>query len=183
MEGEDKLLTRFAQLMDDQTHEPTKKEVSAVVTKYYAQQKKNKKAADAGAGADEQKAKRAPTAYNIFFKEQMAILKDKETDLPKEECMTAKAKMAYVADLWKAKKGGDEKFVEALENPADGGDASDDDAADSVPVVPEPVAKTTQSQAQKPATAALPAKNDTKSKFAGKSTGGGGGGAKAGKNM
>ena len=178
MEGEDKLLARFAQLMDDQTHEPTKKEVSAVVTKYYAQQKKNKKTADAGAGADEQKAKRAPTAYNIFFKEQMAILKEKETDLPKDDCMTAKAKMAYVADLWKTKKGGEEKFVEALEDP-DGGDASGDDAADSAPVVPEPVAKTS-AQTQKPA-AAAPQKNDTKPKFGGKS--GGGGGAKAGKGM
>lgn len=174
MEGEDKLLARFAQLMDDQTHEPTKKEVSAVVTKYYAQQKKNKKTADAGAGADEQKAKRAPTAYNIFFKEQMAILKEKETDLAKDDCMTAKAKMAYVADLWKTKKGGEEKFVEALEDP-DGGD----DAADSAPVVPEPVAKTS-AQTQKPA-AAAPQKNDAKPKFGGKS--GGGGGAKAGKGM
>lgn len=182
MDGEDKLLTRFAQLMDDQSHEPTKKEVSAVVTKYYAQQKKTKKTADAGAGADEQKAKRAPTAYNIFFKEQMAILKTSEADKPKEDCMTAKAKMAYVAELWKTKKGGgDEKFVEANEDPIDGGDdESDDDAAPVAPVAPEPVAKTS-AKPTKPTTA-LPPKNDDKSKFGGK-TGGGGGNAKPGKGM
>jgi hypothetical protein len=176
MDGEDKLLARFAKLMDDQTHEPTKKEVSAVVTKYYAQQKKNKKT-DAGAGADEQKAKRAPTAYNIFFKEQMAILKETEANMAKEDCMTAKAKMAYVADLWKTKKGGDDKFVEAPEDPHE---SSDDEPAAPEPE-PVPVAKT---NASKPA-AAVPPKNDTKSKFGGKPGGGGGkaaggGGAKGG---
>lgn len=176
MDGEDKLLSRFAQLMEDQTHEPTKKEVSGVVTKYFAQQKKTKKAAGAGAGADEQKAKRAPSAYNIFFKEQMAVLKEKEAGKEKDDCMTAKAKMTYVADLWRktAKKGGDENFVEAPENPDDA-HSSDDEA-----VVPEPVAKTT-AQPSKPATAAVPPKPDTKSKFGGKA--GGGGNAKTGKGM
>ena len=139
MDGEDKLLSRFAQLMEDQTHEPTKKEVSGVVTKYFAQQKKTKKAAGAGAGADEQKAKRAPSAYNIFFKEQMAVLKEKEAGKEKDDCMTAKAKMTYVADLWRktAKKGGDENFVEALENPDDA-HSSDDEAAEQEPVARRP---------------------------------------------
>jgi hypothetical protein len=36
--------------------------------------------------------------YNIFFKEQMAILNKKNTD------MTALQKMEYIADLWRAKK-------------------------------------------------------------------------------
>lgn len=178
MDGEDKLLSRFAQLMEDQTHEPTKKEVSAVAAKYFAQKKKTKKTAGAAAGADEQKAKRAPSAYNMFFKEQMAILKEKEAGKDKNDCMTAKAKMTYVADLWRktAKKGGDDDFVEAPEDPDDA-HSSDDEKPEPEP---QPVAKTT-AQPPKPA-AAIPPKNEPKSKFVGK-PGGGGGNAKNGKGM
>ena len=139
MDGEDKLLSRFAQLMEDQTHEPTKKEVSGVVTKYFAQQKKTKKAAGAGAGADEQKAKRAPSAYNIFFKEQMAILKDSEKDMNKDDCMTAKAKMAHVAALWKAKK--EDKFEEALSEPEPEANSDGEEVVEVEVEVPEPPKK------------------------------------------
>jgi hypothetical protein len=38
MEDQNKLLERFAKLMEEQTEEPSKKEVAAVVTKFYAQQ-------------------------------------------------------------------------------------------------------------------------------------------------
>ena len=161
MDDQDKLYARFAKLMDDQTNEPTKKEVAAVVTKFYTQLKKDKKAVGAAA-VDENKPKRAPTAYNIFFKEQMAILKDKEKDLPKDDCMTAKAKMAHVAELWKAKK--EEHFEEAPEEL----EPEAEEAEEEPELVPEPV---------KPEV-----KNEPKAKFGGGGgKGGGGGAAKFGK--
>ena len=143
MENQDKLYARFAKLMDDQTNEPSKKEVSAVATKYFTQLKKDKKA-NGAAAVDENKPKRAPTAYNIFFKEQMAVLKDKEKDLSKEDCMTAKAKMAYVADLWKAKKEdtfeeAPEEPEEAPEEPEEAQEEAHEEAPKEVVVVPEPV--------------------------------------------
>ena len=164
-QNQDKFLARFAKMMEEQTVEPTKKDVSTAVAKFYAQQKKNKKANDGAAGG-ENKPKRAPTAYNIFFKEQMAILKEKETGMSKDECMTAKAKMAHVAELWKAKK--DDHFEEAPEELVSEPE-SDKDEPEPEPVKVEPV------------------KQEPKAKFTGAAKGngnkfGGGGGAKGGKN-
>lgn len=130
MGDQDKLLDRFAKLMEEQTDEPSKKDVAAVVTKFYALKKKSVKA-----NGDENKPKRAPTAYNVFFKAQMAILKESEQGIDKDECMTAKAKMAHVAALWKAKK--EDKFEEALSEPE-----ANSDGEEVVEVeVPEPPKK------------------------------------------
>ena len=107
---EDKLYTRFSKLLDDQTEMPSKKEVAAAVTKFYSQQKKKGNVA-----ADANKPKRAPSAYNIYFKEQMQILKDKEVEMEKDDRMPAPAKMAHIAELWKAKK--EEIYQEAQEEP------------------------------------------------------------------
>lgn len=163
-QNQDKFLARFAKMMDEQTVEPTKKDVSTAVAKFYAQQKKNKKANDGAAGG-ENKPKRAPTAYNIFFKEQMAILKEKEAGMSKDECMTAKAKMAHVAELWKAKKG--DHFEEAAEELVSEPESDKDEPA------PEPVK-------------VEPVKQEPKAKFNGAAKGNGnkfgGGGAKGGKN-
>jgi hypothetical protein len=109
---EDKLFTRFSKLLDDQTEMPSKKEVAAAVSKFYSQQKKK---GNGAAAVDANKPKRAPSAYNIFFKEQMQILKEKEVNMEKDDRMTAPAKMAHIAELWKTKK--EEIFQEAHEDP------------------------------------------------------------------
>jgi|694.fasta_scaffold05006_2 hypothetical protein len=44
------------------------------------------------------------TPYNIFLKEQLEIIKEKEKELSRDEYMTAKEKMNYVAYLWNATK-------------------------------------------------------------------------------
>lgn len=44
------------------------------------------------------------SAYNTFFKEQIAILKEKEKELNVEDRMSARAMMAHIAELWQAKK-------------------------------------------------------------------------------
>jgi hypothetical protein len=159
MEDQNKLLDRFAKLMEEQTEEPSKKDVSAVVAKFYALKKKK-------TVVDENKPKRAPTAYNVFFKAQMAILKDSEKDMEKDDCMTAKAKMAHVAALWKAKK--EDKFEEALSEPEPETDAHSEGEEVEEPVevevkVPEP-----------------PKKQENKAKYTPKNGGGakGGGAAK-----
>ena len=73
--------------------------------------KKNKKnVAENAAGDEPVKKKRQPSAYNIFMKEQMLILKEGgET-----QQMTANAKMQYIAELWRAQKAlkGDDDVVD-----------------------------------------------------------------------
>ena len=96
MDQQQKLIARLAKLMDEQTIAPTKKDVNAACSKYFSEQKQNKKIAVENLG-DEPKKKRQLSEYNIFFQEQMAMLKDGE--------MTAKARMQHVAALWRAKKG------------------------------------------------------------------------------
>lgn len=152
MEDQNKLLDRFAKLMEEQTEEPSKKDVSAVVAKFYALKKKK-------TVVDENKPKRAPTAYNVFFKAQMAILKDSEKDMEKDECMTAKAKMAHVAALWKAKK--EDKFEEALSEPEPETDAHSEEEVEEPVKVPEP-----------------PKKQENKAKYTPKNGGGAKGAAK-----
>ena len=102
-----KFLDRFAKLMEDQTVEPSKKDVAIAMNKYFSEQKQNKKNVVKNALGDEPKKKRQPTEYNIFFKVQIAILKEKEKEYADEDRMPARAMMVYVALLWKAKKGGD----------------------------------------------------------------------------
>jgi hypothetical protein len=100
-DNDQKLLDRIAKLMDEQTIVPSKKELAAACNKYYAGQKKNKKnVADNAAGDEPVKKKRQPSAYNIFMKEQMLILKE----CGETQQMTANAKMQYIADLWKRQK-------------------------------------------------------------------------------
>ena len=96
-----KLIDRIAKLMEDQTVEPTKKELAAACNKYYAGQKKNKKnVAENAAGDEPVKKKRQPSVYNIFMKEQLLILKESE----ETHQMTANAKMQFIAELWRAQK-------------------------------------------------------------------------------
>jgi hypothetical protein len=109
-EPNQKLIDRIAQLMEEQTVVPTKKELAAACNKYYAGQKKNKKnVAENAAGDEPVKKKRQPSAYNIFMKEQMLILK--EGDM---QNITANAKMQYIAELWRAQKAlkGDDDVVD-----------------------------------------------------------------------
>ena len=90
-----KFLERFAKLMEDQTVEPSKTDVIAVVNEFFLEQKQNKKKAKNELG-DEPKKKRPLSEYNIFIREQMIILKDTQ--------INANQKMKHIAALWKTKK-------------------------------------------------------------------------------
>jgi hypothetical protein len=113
--ADNKLIERIASLLQDQTEEPTKADVSKAVKIYFADKKSAaKSSAKKTSNQDGDVKKRQPSAYNVFMREQMAILKENEADKEKDDCMSAKAKMQHIAALWKTKKNGEE-FVEAQE--------------------------------------------------------------------
>lgn len=97
-------MARLNEFISNQTNEPTKKELTEAITKVFkekkTQEKKSKKT-----DCNDDKPKRKPSAYNLFYKEQSAILKEKEALKDKEDRMSAKEKMSYIAQLWKDKKG------------------------------------------------------------------------------
>lgn len=112
-----KLIERINALILDQTEEPTKAQVAKAVNSVYATKKKEAKSTEKKS-SDGVRKKRTPSAYNNFMREEMAKLKASEIGKDKEDCMSAKAKMQYVASLWAQKKetcNGADEFVEASE--------------------------------------------------------------------
>lgn len=94
-----------------QTNEPSKKELAEAVKEVYKEKaKKEKEVANVG----KEKKKREPSAYNNYYKQKAAEIKDSEKSLPKEERMTAKEMMSYIAKLWQ-----DEKNSENYEDAED----------------------------------------------------------------
>ena len=111
--SEDKLTTRLTEFMSKLSFEPSKQELTTAVKNVYNNKKKAEKE------EKQDKPKRKLSAWNIFYKEQSAILKQQEAEKDKEDRMSAKEKMAYIANLWKEKQssGTEEQFVEAVEEP------------------------------------------------------------------
>jgi hypothetical protein len=100
------LKNRVDTYIDTQTDIPSKKEFVKMMGKIYSDIEKGKDAKVKKQPKEgEEKKKREPTPYNYFMREQMAILKEKETE--GEEKMTAKAKMEHIAALWEQKKAED----------------------------------------------------------------------------
>ncbi len=156
--SEDKLKARLAEFMSKLTVEPSKKELDDAVKGVFKDKKKPAK--DSG----DAKPKRQLSAWNIFYKEQSAILKLAEESKEKCDRMSAKEKMSYIASLWKQKSSNTEEteaFQEAPEEPA-----QESESEPEPEPLPEPVAKTS-----KPST-------EGKGKFGSKFGGGGGGGSK-----
>jgi hypothetical protein len=111
-----KLIERLQALMLSCTNEPSKKDLTAAVTKVFkdkagkAKEEKN----------SEDKPKRKPSAYNNFYREQSAVLKQIEESKPKEERMSAKDKMSYIASLWRDAKEQKAAADEDFQDPLDG---------------------------------------------------------------
>ena len=115
------LIKRITDFLSDSSEDISKKELTTEISKIYDELKKpekkekkenkekkgkkeKKEEEDEGKEEKEEKEdkkKREPTAYNIFMKEQMAKLKEEETD---ENKMSGKEKMSHIAVLWKQKK-------------------------------------------------------------------------------
>jgi hypothetical protein len=112
------LIKRITEYINSQDEELSKKELKKAIGEIYdamtkpeKKARKSKKDKDSSDSEEKvEKKKRAPTAYNLFMREQMAKLKESESE---DDKMTAKAKMEYIASLWKDKKAseseGDEK--------------------------------------------------------------------------
>jgi|LauGreDrversion4_2_1035121.scaffolds.fasta_scaffold667641_2 hypothetical protein len=159
--SEDKLKARLAEFMSKLSVEPSKKELDNAVKGVFKDKKKPAK--DSG----DVKPKRQLSAWNIFYKEQSAILKLAEESKDKSDRMSAKEKMSYIASLWKQKSSNTdetEAFQEAPEEPAQEPESESEPEPE-----PEPVAKTS-----KPST-------EGKGKFGAAKFGGGGGSKKDGK--
>lgn len=136
--ADNKLIERIASLLQDQTEEPTKADVTNAVKTYFASKKSAAKSSvKKTSSTDGEAKKREPSAYNVFMREQMAVLKVSENGKEKNDCMSAKAKMQHIASMWKNKKTGEE-FVEAPEE-ANEGSASDEEGPEEVQDEPEEV--------------------------------------------
>jgi hypothetical protein len=105
-----KIINEFTTLVDTDK-EYTRAELGKMLTEVYRQitsdkpkktddkpkKKKSKKEKDSDEEAEPKK-KREPTAYNLFVKEQMSIVKDEFPDLNRQDLMRK------VGEMWKAQK-------------------------------------------------------------------------------
>lgn len=132
--SENKLTTRLTEFMSRLSFEPSKQELTTAVKNVYNNKKKAEKE------EKQDKPKRKLSAWNIFYKEQSAILKQQEAEKDKVDRMSAKEKMAYIANLWKEKQSSvpEEQFVEAAEEPQSEAEAEPE------PEEEEPMAKTSK---------------------------------------
>ena len=132
-----KLISRLAEFVSTQTEEPSKKDLADALKEIYKSKKTTKKSNDG-----EEKQKRKPSAYNIYYAEQSAIIKKKEEDTPKEERMTAKEKMSYIAKLWKEQKSGEKVEEESEITPDPEPEAEPEEEITPTVVAKKPAAKT-----------------------------------------
>jgi len=99
------LIRRITEFINSQPDDISKKELKKAIGDIYDEltkpEKKTKKSAKSSDSDGEEKKKRAPTKYNAFMKEQMAILKQNETPDTK---MNAKEKMLHITKLWQEAK-------------------------------------------------------------------------------
>jgi len=87
----------FSKKVDIEKNDYTIKEFNAIVKEVYTETYKNKKTAKVDINGVA-KPKKALSAYNVFMKDKMAELKEKNPD------MNAKDKFKIVAEEWSAKK-------------------------------------------------------------------------------
>ena len=106
------IMTEFTKVIDVEK-EYTRGEMGKIFTQIYHEitkgkkptsdkpkkTKKSKKPKNNSDEDEEPKKKREPTAYNIFVKEQMSIIKEENPELSRQDLMRK------VGELWKVKKG------------------------------------------------------------------------------
>ena len=105
------IINEFTTLVDTEK-EYTRAELGKMLTEVYHQitsdkpkkthDKPKKKKSKKEKNSDDEvepKKKREPTAYNLFVKEQMSIVKEEFPELNRQDLMKK------VSELWKAKKG------------------------------------------------------------------------------
>ena len=102
------LATRISTFLNAQTEPVSKKELLKTVGKLFTDLEKGKTAKKSKDGVE--KKKREPTKYNLFMREQMAVLKAKVQNAETE--LTNREMMARVAKLWQDTKTSDVEVVD-----------------------------------------------------------------------
>ena len=96
----EKIITTFTEQVDSDK-EYTRAELSKLLTEIYNNLNKGKKAKGNGG----EKKKREPSAYNLYLKEQMSIVKEEFPDLSGKELMKK------IGEMWKEKKEEEKKVM------------------------------------------------------------------------
>ena len=96
----EQIITTFTEQVDT-SKEYTRVELSKMLTEIYNNLNKGKKAK----GNGEEKKKKEPSAYNLYLKEQMSVVKEEFPDLSGRELMKKIGKM------WKEKKEKEKKVI------------------------------------------------------------------------
>lgn len=96
----EQIITTFTEQVDTDK-EYTRAELSKMLTEIYNNLNKGKKAK----GNGEEKKKKEPSAYNLYLKEQMSVVKEEFPDLSGRELMKK------IGEMWKEKKEGEKKVI------------------------------------------------------------------------
>ena len=91
------IVTKFAALIDTEL-EYSRNDMAKILTTVYREVTNNKTKKVKKNVEGEEKKKRAPTAYNIFVKEKMAVVKEEFPELNRQDLMKK------IAVLWSAEK-------------------------------------------------------------------------------
>jgi len=91
------ILDEFNVLIDTEK-EYTRSELGKILTEVYHQITSGKKKGEPKKKKKKKKKKREPTAYNLFVKEKMPIIKEEFPELSRQDLMKK------VGELWKAQK-------------------------------------------------------------------------------
>ena len=96
----EQIITTFTEKVDtDKEYTPA--ELRKMLTEIYNNLNKGKKAK----GNGEEKKKKEPSAYNLYFKEQMSVAKEEFPDLSGKELMKK------IGEMWKEKKEKEKKVI------------------------------------------------------------------------
>lgn len=96
----EQIITTFTEQVDTDK-EYTRAELSKMLTEIYNNLNKGKKAK----GNGEEKKKKEPSAYNLYLKEQMSVVKEEFPDLSGRELMKK------IGEMWKEKKEKEKKVI------------------------------------------------------------------------
>ena len=91
------IVTKFVALIDTDL-EYSRTDMAKILTTVYREVTNNKTKKVKKNVEGEEKKKRAPTAYNIFVKEKMAVVKEEFPELNRQELMKK------IAEMWSAEK-------------------------------------------------------------------------------
>ena len=134
----EQIITTFTEQVDTDK-EYTRAELSKMLTEIYNNLNKGKKAK----GDGEEKKKKEPSAYNLYLKEQMPIVKEEFPDLPGRELMKK------IGEMWKEKKEGEKKVIAKVTEIWKNKEKSEEEVKEEVKEVEEEVKEVKEEKKKK----------------------------------